>query len=85
MDELEVIPLDPKKIESAYAESQGITSQELQRRRENGLCTKCGDQYQWGINVFTEAGARDTRIINMCERCFDGLFGDEEDEEGEQS
>ena len=79
MDKVEVIPIDPKKIETAYADGVGITLQELQRRKTNGLCTSCGNPYEWGVNVFTEAGARDTRIINMCERCFDGLF----DESGE--
>lgn len=34
-------------------------------------CCVCGDKFEMNVNVFTEAGMRETQISGMCERCFD--------------
>lgn len=41
-------------------------------------CIACGEPFS-DENVFTEAGWRETQISSMCEKCFDGLFEDEEE------
>jgi hypothetical protein len=44
---------------------------------------KFGTKGEPGVNVFTEAGRRETAISDMCEECFDALFADEpEDADG---
>ena len=43
-------------------------------------CCSCGEQFEFGVNVFTEQGRRETEISRLCEICFDDLFGDEDED-----
>lgn len=43
-----------------------------------GACVSCGQPFT-DKNVFTNAGWRETRISQTCEKCFDELFEDEDD------
>lgn len=36
-------------------------------------CAQCKKPFDFGGNVYSMAGARDTQIIGMCEVCFDEL------------
>lgn len=38
-----------------------------------GCCVKCAEPFS-DKNVFTEAGWRETKISQLCERCFDSAF-----------
>lgn len=47
-------------------------------------CIECQNPFTFGdqstqANVYSMAGARDTQIIGMCERCFDELFKEEDE------
>lgn len=42
-----------------------------------GTCIQCKEVFSTK-NVFTKAGWAETEISNMCEKCFDGLFKDDE-------
>lgn len=44
-----------------------------------GVCINCREPFS-EKNVFTEDGWKETKISNMCEKCFDGLF--DKDDEG---
>jgi hypothetical protein len=39
-----------------------------------GSCVKCKQPFVSGTNVFTAAGARETKISGMCEVCWDDMF-----------
>lgn len=43
-----------------------------------GVCIQCHKSFSLE-NVFTEAGWRETKISNTCEKCFDALFADDEE------
>ncbi|WP_186260437.1 hypothetical protein [Burkholderia gladioli] len=51
---------------------------EFQARLDAGVCISCGQPFS-AANVFTEAGAREVRISQTCERCFDALFEGQDD------
>ena len=55
-----------------------ILPEELRKRINSGVCIKCAKPFT-DDNVFTNAGWRETRLSQMCEVCFDGLFEDEDD------
>lgn len=42
-------------------------------------CIKCGEPFS-DANVFTQEGWQETRISQVCEKCFDEMFGDEDEE-----
>lgn len=42
-------------------------------------CIQCKEPFS-KENVFTQEGARETQISGMCEKCFDKLFADVDDE-----
>lgn len=42
-------------------------------------CVDCKKPFEYGVNIFTEAGRREIAITGICEKCFDSYF--EEDEE----
>lgn len=54
--------------------------EDFELRKAKGLpiidCVQCGEAFS-ALNVFTPAGARETQISGLCERCFDGLFEEE--------
>jgi len=56
--------------------------EEFEVRKARGLpivdCVQCGEAFT-ALNVFTPAGARETQISGLCEKCFDALL-----EEGEE-
>lgn len=43
---------------------------------ELGLCRECGEPAL--PKCYSEAGRREFAISGVCERCFDGMFGDED-------
>ena len=43
-----------------------------------GVCVTCKQPFT-PVNVFTDAGWRETKISHMCEACWDTLFADETD------
>lgn len=45
-----------------------------------GLCIECQQPFKFGVNVFTKEGLAETRITGMCEKCFDALFEEDDDE-----
>lgn len=44
-------------------------------------CIHCKEKFKLKHNVFTEAGVRETRISGFCERCWDDLFADPDEQE----
>ena len=58
--------------------------QNMQARKAQGLpltnCVECGRPFS-DSNCFTSAGRAETQISGTCEKCFDTLFADSEDEE----
>lgn len=46
------------------------------------ICINCGEKFS-SVNIFTDAGARESQISSMCEKCFDELFADEDDPDEE--
>lgn len=56
------------------------TQEALAHCRQDGCCIVCGEKFSNG-NVFTQAGAQEPRISQTCERCFDDLFEDMDDEQ----
>jgi hypothetical protein len=44
-------------------------------------CIDCGQPFKLGVNVFTADGAKETGISGTCERCFDALFDDEDEDD----
>lgn len=51
---------------------QFLTPAQLENKCE-GRCVFCGLPFT-DENVFTEAGWRETRISQICEKCFDEMF-----------
>ena len=47
-------------------------------RPKAGCCISCKQPFS-DVNVFTDAGWRETKISGMCEACFDDIFKDEEE------
>lgn len=45
-----------------------------------GNCVSCKQPFS-NINVFSDAGWRETEISQMCEKCFDQMFADMSEEE----
>ena len=45
-----------------------------------GCCVKCKDAFS-SENVFTSAGWRETGLSGFCERCWDAMFAEEDDDE----
>lgn len=39
-------------------------------------CVFCGQPFERGVNVFTDAGQRETQISGVCEKCFDAAFAE---------
>lgn len=68
------------KIATAAAESAGLTLD----NKGKGLCVKCSQPFKFGlkgepgVNVYSQAGARETQITGYCETCFDNLFEGED-------
>jgi hypothetical protein len=48
--------------------------------RAEAKCIDCAQPFKYGVNVFTRDGLREVGISGMCEKCFDALFDDEDDE-----
>ena len=51
---------------------------ELAEAQAVGICYVCKRPFT-RVNVFSEAGWRETHISQMCEACFDELFAGETD------
>lgn len=47
----------------------------------DGNCRVCGEEFEMGKNVFTQAGVLETRITKFCEKCFDACTSEESSEE----
>lgn len=45
-------------------------------------CINCGECFS-PANIFTAAGAKESQISSMCEKCFDALFSEEDDPDEE--
>jgi len=56
------------------------TVDEIIQAMADGKCFICGEKFS-PENVFTEAGWREISISGSCERCFDNLFLEEEEDE----
>lgn len=52
---------------------------ELGPKADVAHCRKCRQPFEMGVNVFTDAGRRETAISGVCEKCFDEMFGDEDE------
>lgn len=44
-----------------------------------GCCINCREPFS-EKNVYTEAGRRETAISGLCEKCFDDMFKEQDDE-----
>jgi hypothetical protein len=55
------------------------TAADIDRCVDEGRCINCGELFS-EHNVFTEAGARETHISGMCEKCFDEVTCEIDDE-----
>jgi len=49
--------------------------------RAEAKCIHCGDPFKFGLNVFTREGQKEIAISGMCERCFDVICAEPEDED----
>lgn len=41
-------------------------------------CENCGDLFEPGVNVHSDAGWKETQISGFCENCFDEITLEEE-------
>ena len=57
-----------------------LLPEQMQARLKAGTCISCGEPFT-DANVFTHAGWKETRISQTCERCFDALFDDEDEDD----
>ncbi|CAN0620309.1 conserved protein of unknown function [Burkholderia multivorans] len=62
------------------SEIKDVLPEHMKARLNTGVCISCGQPFT-ADNVFTDAGWRETRISQTCERCFDALFDEEDDED----
>lgn len=55
--------------------------------RHEARCCTCGQPFKFGrlgdpgVNVYSRDGMLEVGISGMCETCFDGLYGDDDEEE----
>lgn len=43
-------------------------------------CIHCSEPFKFGVNVFTQDGLREIGISGMCEKCFDEVTAEPEEE-----
>lgn len=48
--------------------------------KKQGICIECKQPFS-DKNTFTVDGWAETKISRMCEKCFDELFAEEDDED----
>lgn len=41
-----------------------------------GCCVECNQTFEYEVNIFTQAGWREARITQTCEKCFDALWAE---------
>lgn len=51
------------------------------RLPDGKTCVNCDEVPEQGVNMFTEAGWREFGISGLCERCFDNICAEDDDEE----
>jgi hypothetical protein len=54
-------------------------NQKKEKAKEQGLCVICGKPAL--DNCYSEAGVREYQISGTCEKCFDEMFQEEDDDE----
>jgi len=50
---------------------------------KHASCVACKDRFS-DANCFTQAGWQETQISGLCERCFDQICAEEDDEEAQE-
>lgn len=65
---------------SLHSSMYATTHEAIEHCKQEHRCIVCGEKFS-DENVFTEAGARETMITQMCEICYDAAFEDMDDEE----
>lgn len=46
-------------------------------------CVCCKEEFS-EFNVFTQLGAVETQLSGLCERCFDSIFEDDDEEDNDE-
>ena len=41
---------------------------------DDSKCVDCKETFEFGVNIFTDAGFREIAISGVCEKCFDSYF-----------
>lgn len=47
---------------------------------DKAVCIDCKQPFKFGVNVFTNEGQAEIAISGTCEKCFDALFDNGNDE-----
>lgn len=71
---------EPKMLVVALNDLQSFKdsfAEQLYGKTEPGCCVQCKRPFT-SLNVYTEAGWRETKISKMCECCWDHLFSSKE-------
>jgi len=66
----------------SYALDLKVLADKLFPDAKPGHCIQCNELFQAEVNVFTEAGVRETQISGMCELCFDAMAEEADAEDG---
>jgi hypothetical protein len=67
-------------MEGDFGESLAKFRQEAAAARALGRCVICGQEA--APKIYSEAGRREYEISGSCERCFDEMFAEDEEDEG---
>ena len=60
------------------------SSRKEELEKKHGICCSCNQAFS-SHNVFTKLGWRETQISGMCEKCWDDLFKDADEEDDNSS
>lgn len=63
-------------LEEQIKKEFGISPKEAKEKR---VCWNCRESFS-DKNTFTEAGRKEAEISGLCEKCFDTLFDEDEDD-----
>lgn len=67
-----------RKLAEDISQAEFGLGQTPQRAADTGLCISC---HRPGLaNCYSEAGRREFGISGLCERCFDRMFAEDEED-----
>lgn len=73
--EVEIVTIDGADFQQLKADLDKAARGET----PPGHCYECKEPFS-NANVFTSAGWKETGISNLCERCWDAMFSEDDDE-----